>query len=269
MNILLVVNKTKDNIDEYVDKIMYAIGDKHDVTVSYDVLDYLKDKTPDLVITLGGDGTVLSSVHRLISSIEKKVSLPPFICVNLGYLGYLAEVDVENFQNAFELFCNRRAKFAKRYLLYAEVNGKHKYALNEFVVAPVFAGRMLNVEVDINGHRFADIAGDGVIISTPTGSTGYALSAGGPILSSQVKAMVLVPICPHQLSNRPIVLSDKDEVVIRKGKRNRQKMQLCFDGYEQILFEDDVKISFSSMKIYTFRYNKDEYSLVRSKMGWG
>lgn len=269
MDILLIVNKTKDNIESHVDKIMYSIGSSHDVTVSYDVLDYLKKKKFDLVVTLGGDGTVLSSVHRLIYSIDETVSLPPFICVNLGYLGYLAEVDVENFENAFERFCDGKANLIERHLLCARLEDKKYYALNEFVVAPVFAGRMLNVEVDINGHIFADIAGDGVIVSTPTGSTGYALSAGGPILSSQVKAMVLAPICPHQLSNRPIVLSDKDEIVIRKGKRNRQKMQLCFDGYDQQLFESEVKISFSSVKIRSFRYVKDEYSLVRSKMGWG
>jgi NAD+ kinase len=272
MKILIVANEQKREALSFVGVVKsFCETCKCECRVSVSWKEALTDNGvygEDLVIVLGGDGTVISTVHRL--GYRKQ---PMMLNVNVGHLGYMTGTNQEGFYEAFHSILSGKAKFQRRWMLKCieSVCGKKTrefFALNEFVCAPKRVGNIVKVAVGVNGKHLSTIAGDGVIISTPTGSTAYALSAGGPIMSPNVHGMVLVPICPHQLSNRPIVLSKDDEITVSLDGESRQAFQLCYDGYEEILDPGVLTISLSGKSVMMYRGDEDEYGLVRSKLGW-
>lgn len=272
MKILVVANENKPEALQFAEVVKsFCDTCKCECRVSVSKQDVLaKDGNydEDFVIVLGGDGTVINTVHRLGYRRQHKM-----LNVNVGHLGYMTGTSKEGFYEAFHSILSGKAKFQKRWLLKCveTVIGfktREFYALNEFICAPKRVGNIVKVVVGINGKHLSTIAGDGVIISTPTGSTAYALSAGGPIMSPNVQGMVLVPICPHQLSNRPIVLSKDDEINVSLDAESRQSFQLCYDGYEEVLDPDVLTISLSGKCVMMYRGDEDEYGLVRSKLGW-
>jgi NAD+ kinase len=264
MRVLVVVNDSKKEAVAYSDFVRRFCADHVDtVDVSMGCDDDLTRYGSDLVVVLGGDGTVLSAVHRLGENP------PPMVNVNFGHLGYMSNVSADGFQEAFMKSIQFGAFFQKRRLLRA-INGKREFfAVNEFVCAPKNVGSVVRIDVEINGRHLTSMAGDGVIVSSPTGSTGYALSAGGPIISPSLSVMVLVPICPHKLSNRPIVLGEGDCVGVKRSKDSRQGFQLCYDGIGNVGdVEGEVNIVMADRWVSWYRGDVGGYDLVREKLGW-
>lgn len=182
----------------------------------------------DFAVVFGGDGTILSAARDLSSRSV------PVIGVNVGRLGFLAEFSVDDIKKLFDRLITDLSLIEKRMMLKCTIvnKGKEKLsstAINDVVINAGPNYNMVDLKMTVKGQSLADCIGDGVIISTPTGSTAYNLSAGGPILSANLSAMVITPICPHTLSFRPIVISADSKVEIIPQRIN-QGTNVMLDG---------------------------------------
>lgn len=223
----------------------------------------------DLIIVLGGDGTLLS-VARLVG--ENNV---PVLGVNLGSLGFLTEITVEEVFPMLEKVMSGEYETEERMMLTASIfrHGEKitQYtALNDVVINKGAIARIIDLETTINDHYLTLYRVDGLIISTPTGSTGYSLAAAGPILYPTLKAMLLTPICPFTLNNRPIVLSDNSIVKVALKTDNVDHL-ITLDGQVSFALKsgDEVKIEKSpySTKLIKSPF-RNYYSLLRTKLQW-
>jgi NAD+ kinase len=225
----------------------------------------------DLAIVLGGDGTLLNAARSLVDWGV------PILGVNLGRLGFLADVSPDEIPYSLEDILCGRFREEKRSLLYAEVirAGEHiekADALNDIVVHKRDVARMIEVEAYIDGQFLNAYRADGLIIATPTGSTAYALSGGGPIVHPALETVLLVPICPHSLTHRPIVLSADVEIVVILNEPGSTQVQVTCDGQVSILIEpgDRVVIRKKPRKLRLLHpINHDYYQLLRAKLNWG
>ncbi len=156
----------------------------------------------DTVVTFGGDGTMLAAAQRFLSSGV------PLMGINVGKLGFLAEFGVHELDTALEALLHGHYRIVDRTVVAAEVHGKHWYALNDIVVEKHASPRMVRLRAYINEHHIADYRADGLIVTTPTGSTAYSLSCGGPIIAPNARVLCLTPICPHTLTLRALVIPD-------------------------------------------------------------
>jgi len=239
-----------------------AIG-RDDLGIKSDVL----ITNVDLLIALGGDGTILRAV-RLLGGKDV-----PILGVNLGKFGFLAEVDVENLYNVLSQIIEGKYQCDKRMLLRCEVIKDGESVLERDVLNEVVAGRgaqqrLIRFKVDINGKFFANYSSDSVILATPTGSTAYSLSAGGPLISPATKVMVMTPVCPHSFFNRSIVLSKSDEVCIRCIDRHAIPT-ITFDGITISQREsfDYLKITTSSREVNLIKFGeRDFYTVLKEKL---
>lgn len=206
----------------------------------------------DCVIVLGGDGTLLQATSDMI---DRDI---PFLGVNLGTLGYLAEVDKDNLEEALSKLINDFYEIEERMMLQGNISrsnssDKGMHALNEIVIARKGSLQIVDFDVFVNGQFLKNYSADGIIISTPTGSTGYNMSAGGPIVEPKAKLLVITPICPHTLNTRSIVLGEDDRVVVevREGRDGKQQeVEAIFDGSHMVPMKTGEKIEiFKSPKV--------------------
>jgi NAD+ kinase len=225
---------------------------------------------PNLVIVLGGDGTLLAAARAFAHSPT------PILGVNLGSLGFLTEVPLSELYNALEAWCDNCASIEVRDMMHAELirNGKvlkHWDALNDIVVSKGAIARMAEFTVEIDKQFVATMRADGIIISTPTGSTAYNLAAAGPIVMPSVNALVVTPICPHLLTIRPIVVPGDAEVNIRvDGGANLT--YLTVDGQEAVELElgDEIHCRRSEHSVRLLRPRRNGlFSVLRNKLKWG
>jgi NAD+ kinase len=226
-------------------------------------------KHSEVVFVLGGDGTMLS-VARIVCE-----SGIPILGVNLGGLGFITEIQRDEIFEAFEKILSENFAIEERLMLRARVRrfGEEIAAytvLNDVVINKGALARMITLETFINGSYMTSFRADGLIVSTPTGSTAYCLSAGGPILYPSMESIVLIPICPHALTNRPIVLPDSAliEVALRSPGED---VTLTLDG--QIGFplkkNDTVIVDKSICKTRLLvPIQRDFFQLLRTKLGW-
>ncbi|MBQ7718712.1 MAG: NAD(+)/NADH kinase [Clostridia bacterium] len=182
----------------------------------------------DIIITLGGDGTLLG-VARKAALYDK-----PVLCINLGRLGFLAESDEnyffsEGYKRLFSGYETRERMMIKAEVHRADGVGEF-HALNDIVVTRTDFACVENIDVFVDGAELGSYFADGIIVSTPTGSTGYSLSAGGPIIDPEIEAMVITPICPHMLHARPVVIPPHKEVKLVKTPRENTKCAVSVDG---------------------------------------
>lgn len=199
----------------------------------------------DCVIVLGGDGTMLQAAGVVR---EKRI---PLVGVNLGTLGYMTEIESDSLEQALDRLIAGDYTVESRMMLYGRVtfgSGKtvENYALNDIVISRIGSLRILGFHVYVNGLFLNDYHADGVIVTTPTGSTGYNLSAGGPIVEPGAKMILLTPICPHTLNQRSIILSPEDEVeiVIPAGRDGRlQTVEASFDGGNAVTLSTGDRIN--------------------------
>jgi len=225
----------------------------------------------DLVIAIGGDGTLLYAA-RLVA--HRGV---PLIGINRGRLGFLTDVLPKDMLASVDAALEGRCERDERALLEARLvraNGStaHSLALNDVVLQKWDTGRMLDFETWIDGVYVNSHGGDGLVVATATGSTAYALSSGGPIVSPHLDVLVLAPICPHTLSDRPIVVSGRSVITIKLIDRPDTRAQVTCDGVSlgELLPGDRLEVHPSAQKITLLHPNEFEYyRLLRSKLHWG
>jgi len=203
----------------------------------------------DIVIVLGGDGTILN-IARQSSQFGT-----PLFGINLGHLGFLAESEISDMYLSLEKIINRDYNIEKRMMLEASAEGsrgelKELIALNDISITNGTFSRMITFAVYINNNFFELYSADGVIISSPTGSTAYSLAAGGPIVSPELNVLIITPICPHMLHNRSIVLSEKDEVRIEICEGNFEVM-LSVDGQNSYKLDPSMAVKIRSSSCVT------------------
>lgn len=221
----------------------------------------------DLVVAIGGDGTILRTARELRGTV-------PILGVNLGRLGFLAEVSAEEIEEAFGEVLDGKVRVEERTGLsaYAEGEGEGFFAVNDVVLERGASPRMMEVRVFVEGELLGSYLADGVILATPTGSTAYSLSAGGPIVHPGLDALILTPICPHSLSVRPMVLPPDEEVVVRVRSDRGEDMALTVDGQVRCRLhpEDTVRVRRAEEKVKLVAFpDRSFYSVLRTKLLWG
>ncbi len=224
----------------------------------------------DLIVVLGGDGTLLG-VARLIGDRET-----PILGINLGGLGFLTEITIEEARDALARIIAGDYEVDQRITLEADVErgstGKieHFRALNDVVIVKREMGRMLDMNVIADRQPVCSYRADGLIVATPTGSTGYALSAGGPIVFPNLRVLVLAPICPHTLSNRPVVLPDSFELEMRVKTDDNGAMLTC-DGQESAALNpvDTIRVRRGKHPVSLVRSSHAYFEIWRDKLRWG
>jgi len=230
-------------------------------------LDTLGDRC-DLAIVIGGDGTLLHSARELVDLDI------PLLGVNLGRLGFLVDISPEHMCDMFEAVLNGEYQEDKRMLLHCSV-GKQppELALNDVVLHKWNIARMIEFETWVNESFIDTQRSDGLIISTPTGSTAYALSGGGPLLSPGLDVIALVPICPHTLSNRPIVVDGNREIRLRVcGKTDPEHVRVTCDGQSilGVTEGDDIVIRRHHRPLRLLHpAGHDHFQILRTKLAWG
>jgi NAD+ kinase len=268
--VLLVANSSKPDALRLAEAAREWLSGRVEVlALETGVETALEEYHPDLAVVFGGDGTVLNAVRRL------GTACPPFLTINLGRLGYLAEVGPEEVRGTLERVLSGHYRISERMMLRAEVrqDGETRWsghALNEFVFAPLRRGRLVGFGISLDGRMLTRYAGDGAIVASPTGSTAYALSAGGPIVSPELRAMVLVPICPHQVSNRPLVLGEHETVQARHDAR--EDLRLAADGVDRAPVPPRATVEIRpSERVFRLILSEEvgRYDILRAKLGWG
>ncbi len=229
----------------------------------------------DMIIAMGGDGTILKTARRMST---KEVCVLP---INLGNLGFLTETPATKiFDHLDRVFKKKRFVIDERMLLRVTIYREGKkietfLALNEAAITQGSFARVIEMNVEVNQRKLMSLRGDGLIVSSPTGSTGHGLSAGGPIVHPKMEAFVLTPVCPIALSQRPIVMPNDRQIkitVLSKKKDNTSRVGLTIDG--QVIFPllhgDEIKIRASSRRLRIVRMTgQNYYKMLRNKLGWG
>ncbi|MDR2878240.1 MAG: NAD(+) kinase [Chromatiales bacterium] len=224
----------------------------------------------DLAIVIGGDGTML---HAARSLAEHEV---PLVGINLGHLGFLTDIPPTLMAESLELILAGDYTVEERALLRGTVYHKGEEigaydALNDLVMHKWDVARMIEIETYIDGRFVSMFRSDGLIVSTPTGSTAYALSAGGPLLHPTLDALLIVPICPHTMSNRPIVVAGSAHIEVVISDRLRDHARLTSDGQTSCALHagDRIRIAKKNKPIRLIHpAQHDHYNLLRAKLRW-
>ncbi len=223
----------------------------------------------DLVIVLGGDGTLLSAA-RVTAAIDV-----PLLGVNLGTLGFLTDVPVQSLYSMLDAIADGKASTEERALMQCqllrgnEVRGSY-LVFNDAVVNKTALARLNDYELFVDGVFVSSYRSDGMIVATPTGSTAYSLSAGGPILTPTVKAFVVTPVSPHSLTHRPLVVPDSAEIEILL-RSAEEVAYLSLDGQPGLDLQDGdrVRCRRSEHHVTLFRTGSDFFHALRTKLKWG
>ena len=240
-----------------------------------------------LAVVFGGDGTVLATLHRMMEAARPAPDapaatecLPPILGVNMGQLGFLADVAPDEMERCLPMALEQRLLASPRLLAEVGVRSGGRVAwrglaANEALVSSACPGRAARLEAWVDGEKVMAFAGDGLLAATPTGSTAHALSAGGPVMSESVRALVLAPVCPHRLSLRPLVVGPDETVTVRVGGGGRQPDSeaacwLWMDGWisRPLAPGDEVTARVASGGWTLVRKSRTGYPALRSKMGW-
>ncbi|RLE08490.1 NAD(+) kinase [Candidatus Aerophobetes bacterium] len=280
-NVGIIVNRERKNALDYAISLVNWLEEKNIKVFVTDWLgrkinrqELIADKREigekaNLIISLGGDGT-LFRVARDFSPYQI-----PLLGINLGGLGFLTEIPVSQFKEGLTKIMTGRYKIEKRLMLEAIIyRDKRKIgtslALNDFVISKVALSRLVNLKTFVSGEFITTYSADGLIISTPTGSTAYSLSAGGPIVQPNLGIIILSPICAHTLAVRPLIISENDvvEVILEHPS---SKVMLTVDG--QIGFDlkdkDIIRVKKASCQAKLIRLEeKAFFEVLQSKLGW-
>lgn len=281
---LIITNKEKDiglnltnKIADYIEKAGKTAIISSVSTMQAQTDEIINKEVYDCAIVLGGDGTIIQTAYDLMTHDI------PILGVNLGTLGFLAEIEKQNVYEALDRLFNNDFQIEKRIMVEGEIvyNGKKLTehlnenlfsALNDVVITRKGFSRIISLHIYVNDILVDKFKGDGVIISTPTGSTAYNLSAGGPIVTQSAAVMVITPICPHSLSPRSVVVSADDtiKIVIGRSKKTQEaEASVSFDGKNEIdLGTDDaviIKKARHSTKLVKLN-RSGIYEVLRSKL---
>jgi NAD+ kinase len=275
-----VCKRRNENATQIAGRVIQEFGSRTDIVVDEEsarILGYHKSverehvgEGADFIIILGGDGTLLS-VSRHVKG--KNI---PILGVNLGGLGFLTEISVEELPSMIEHLLKGEYALSKRIMLDVsvtrEMENVFQYTLlNDAVITKDALARIIDIETYVNEEYLTTYKADGLILSTPTGSTGYSLAAGGPTLYPTLKNIVVTPICPHTLTNRPIILPE--QAVIKAVLRSRgERVVLTLDGQIGFPLEygDEVLIKESPYTVSLVKSSsKGYFEILRTKLKWG
>lgn len=216
-------------------------------------------------ISLGGDGTILRLIHR------HPLLQAPIMAINLGSLGFMADILVENIEKSLTNLLAGNYKVESRIVIEGKTKNKEfNFAVNDIVVHRANNPSLIDLAIDVDSRYLNTFSADGMIISTPSGSTAYSLAAGGPILAPELDALVLTPICPHTISNRPIVLKSNVEIRI-EYLSSSPPIEIIFDGFPCFALKTGESLTITLAK-RMFRLvampDHDYFATLRNKLGW-
>ncbi|MBO5388289.1 MAG: NAD(+)/NADH kinase [Lachnospiraceae bacterium] len=277
MNNFLILANTDKDIDlclsKKITEYMSAKGAK--ATIISDVNEHYEDlrvkeelmKGVQAAIVLGGDGTMLRAAHS-IGTYDI-----PYIGINLGTLGFLTEIEESNVYEALDRLMADDFVIEKRMMIEGSVKDKVFHSLNDVVITRAGFSRIIGLKIYVNNQLLDTYEADGVIVATPTGSTGYNMSAGGPIVSPKASAIVVTPISPHSLTSKSVVFDSTEEIrveIMKKRKTQETEAIVSFDGSNSIELSAgdviNVKLSSRSIKLIKM-YDVNFYSVLRDKIG--
>lgn len=250
-NIVIALNPSKDKEGKILSLVVEKITNvfkKCKITIlnSYEISKYKFENHLDLLIVLGGDGTLLG----IARDINGKYDVP-ILGINIGNLGFLSSIEIQDLDGALNKIKNGQYTIQNRILLECKVHNENEdvnsKALNDVVIARGTLSRMAKFQVYIDKKLYYTFKGDGLIVSTPTGSTAYSFSAGGPFVYPDIEVIILTPICPHTRGMQPIVLKSNSEILIKAENYNGE-IYLTFDGQEARKINDNTSIIINKAK---------------------
>ena len=219
----------------------------------------------DIIILIGGDGTFLSVAKQ---AVEKQIPVGGF---NLGSLGFLTELNKDHLEESLIEIFQHKVNISERKLLEIHFKGERYVALNDVVASKGNIARVTKLLLEIDGRHVVEFGGDGLIISTPTGSTAYSLAAGGPIVSPWVNGFVITPICPHSLTLRPLVVPDNSAIKVTMASENTEVF-MTVDGQKVLpmVMGDEFTVTIYEKKLKMILANDINYfKLINEKLNWG
>ena len=223
----------------------------------------------DVVVSLGGDGTILHTAGT-VGDLAK-----PILGVNLGKLGFLAELNLDELKNSIDELFRGKFNLEERTVLEAnfEENGKtaRMFGLNDIVIDKAGSSRMIDLETYVDSEYLVTYRGDGIVLSTPTGSTGYSLSTGGPIIAPESRVIAISPISPHTLSARPVIVPDTCQIRV-VAHSSLKNVMIIADGQASRLLPQpaEIRVFLASRRITLLRKSKNGFfNLLRTKLMWG
>ena len=222
-------------------------------------------KDIDFIITMGGDGTILRVIHRH-PEIEA-----PILAINVGSLGFMADIPIKDIYPSLDNLLSGNYTVQSRLVMEGETQKQECcFAVNEIVIHRAKNPCLVELAIHVDGSYLNTFSADGIIISTPSGSTAYSLAAGGPILTPELEAFVLTPICPHTISNRPIVLMPRHEIQLQYIS-DYEPIEITYDGFPRYsMSTGEILRIFPSTKKFNLvaLSHHDYFSTLRSKLGW-
>ncbi|TCK67533.1 NAD+ kinase [Winogradskyella wandonensis] len=266
----LLDNLQDYNIDVFVEEDFLALQDvvfHNDWSIG--VFTEL-DNSYDLLISIGGDGTILRAI-TYVKDLDINI-----VGINTGRLGFLATIQTNEIKDALKSIFNGQYKLSKRSLLSVSVSPEHddlaitNFALNEVTISRKNTTSMITVETHLDDEYLTSYWADGLILATPTGSTGYSLSCGGPVISPETNSFVLTPIAPHNLNARPLVIPDKTKVKLRVSGRENQFLLSLDSRIITLPNSATVKIEKAKFEIKMVELHSESFlDTLRKKMLWG
>ncbi len=270
MKVLLFGNKRKAKIKETITELETWLK-RNIETVTYDLAEEVKGPfSGDMAIALGGDGTFLR-VSRYISPYEI-----PVLGVHLGTFGFLSELTPGDMYPHIERVLKGQYNITNRILLRCQLTRKEEMireslGVNDVVISRASLSRLIHIKLFIDGEWVTTYGCDGLILSTPMGSTAHSLAAGGPLLSPEMEAFIISPICPHTLTNRPIVVSGTSVIEMEPSAEGAE-MGLTVDGqiYERLVDGDRIRVERAGVRLRVVDTGiRSFYEVLREKLGWG
>lgn len=248
-------------------RLMLPVDESRYFDLEYLGVPDIEKKAADIALTIGGDGTLLGVCRRYGAAAV------PVCGINIGTLGFMADIELSELETKLQKLLDGDYRIEHRLLLagFAKSDGEERFlghAINDVVVTKGGVARMLHLGLSINESHLMDYKADGVIVSSPTGSTAYSLSAGGPIMSPSIQALLVTPICAHTFNMRPLVVG-QDDVVHIKIAAIHQDILVTFDGQEsfRLLPGDEVTVMKSNVKAGIIKFeDKDYYQILRTKL---
>ena len=257
----LMINSISNlDINLYIDK---SSNNKNE---NFTVLEHKEFvKKVDIVVVFGGDGTLLNAARKYLNYDI------PILGINMGNVGFLTDISTDNFEKTFKEVLDGNYKIEERNLVSAKFGNNHLYGLNEVVIHSGAYAQLMRYRLNVNDKVVYEQRSDGLIIATPTGSTAYALSAGGPIIHPSLDVWTILPMLPQSLSSRPFVISTDEKVEMDLFDGPNENAKICVDGQDDIDIPYGEKILISKME-KTLKLvhpnDNDFFEACREKLGW-
>ena len=257
---LMINSMSNLDINLYIDK---SSNNKNENFTVLEHEDYVKKV--DIVVVFGGDGTLLNAARKYLNYDI------PILGINMGNVGFLTDISTDNFEKTIKEVLNGNYKIEERNLVSAKFGNNHLYGLNEVVIHSGAYAQLMRYRLNVNDKVVYEQRSDGLIIATPTGSTAYALSAGGPIIHPSLDVWTILPMLPQSLSSRPFVISTDEKVEMDLFDGPNENAKICVDGQDDIDIPYGEKILISKME-KTLKLvhpnDNDFFEACREKLGW-